>query len=297
MVDRETAGIGAAMAVGHGCRVFEFLDLLQGQHGRRPGCVIALPGNQGRAESAHDPGNIRPDDFAVRDLLKGPEDGVIVEGASLYNDIAPQLTGIRDLNDFVERIFNDGISQACGDVRDRSPFLLGLFDLGVHEHSAAGSQIDGVLRKERGFRKILYAVVQGLCEILDEGAAARGTGLIEHYVVHGVFPDADAFHVLSADIKDAVHVGIEELGRIIMGNGLHLSLIQKEGCFDQCLSVAGRTGRSDHHVLRHMGIGLLNGPDRRSERIAVVVVIEGIEQPAVLGDQCGLRRRGAGVDA
>ena len=38
----------------------------------------------------------------------------------------------------------------------------------------------------------------------------------------------DAFHVLAADVQDTVHVRIKEGSRVVMGDGLHLALIQHQ---------------------------------------------------------------------
>ena len=47
----------------------------------------------------------------------------------------------------------------------------------------------------------------------------------------------------------------------------------------------------------HVGIGVLDRTDRCRQGIAVIAVIEGIQQFSVLGNKCSFRRRGAGVDA
>ena len=39
----------------------------------------------------------------------------------------------------------------------------------------------------------------------------------------------NALHVLSADVQDTVHIGLKEGSRIVVGNGLHLPLIQLKG--------------------------------------------------------------------
>ena len=41
--------------------------------------------------------------------------------------------------------------------------------------------------------------------------------------------DLDAFHVLAADVQDAVYVRIKEGSCVVMGDGLHLALIQHQG--------------------------------------------------------------------
>ncbi len=133
------------------------------------------------------------------------------------------------------------------------------------------------MRGEQGcLREILDGVAQGLREVFDKRAASGGTGLVQLDVVDAVIADLDAFHVLSADIQHAVDVRIEKGGGIVMGDGLHLSLIEHQGGFDQRLAVSRGTGADDDRVFRHMGIGILDRTDRGGERIALVIVIERI---------------------
>ena len=40
--------------------------------------------------------------------------------------------------------------------------------------------------------------------------------------------DLNAFHILTADVQDAVYIRIKEGGGIIMGDGLNLTLVQHE---------------------------------------------------------------------
>ena len=73
--------------------------------------------------------------------------------------------------------------------------------------------------------------------------------------------DLDAFHILAADVQDAVYVRIKEGGSIVMGDGLHLALIQHQGGFDQRLAVTGGAGIDDSGVLRQQAVDLLDGAD------------------------------------
>ena len=296
-VDGEAAAVGTAAAAGHGRRIGEGLDLRKREHRGGLSGHMAVSGNESGAEGAHDAGDVRPDDFAVRDLLKAPKDRVVVEGAALDDDIASQFGGVGDLDDLIERIFDHGIGESGGNVRDGRAFLLGLLDLGIHEDCAARAQVDRVFREERGFCEVLDRVIQRLREVLNKGAAAGGAGLVEHHVVDGVIADADALHVLTADIEDAVHVGLEEAGGGVVRDGLDLAFVQLEGALNEGLPVTGGTGPCDAHALRHMRVSLFDRADGRGQRIPVIAVVEGVEQLPVLGDQRGLRGRAAGVDA
>ena len=177
-VDGEPAVIGAAPALCHAGLKFQGIDLIDGQHGGLIARGIVVPGDQGRAESAHDAGDVRADRLAAGDLFKASQDRVVVEGAALHHDLASQLGGVGHLDDLEQRVLDDGIGKAGGNVGNLGPFLLRLLHLGIHENRAAGSQIDGMLCEQGRLREILHAVIQGLRKGLDEGAAAGGAGLV-----------------------------------------------------------------------------------------------------------------------
>ena len=68
-----------------------------------------------------------------------------------------------------------------------------------------------------------------MAKVLDEGTAAGRTGFVELYAVHGAVFDLDAFHVLAADVQNAVYIRIKEGCGVVMGDGLHLALVQHQG--------------------------------------------------------------------
>ena len=236
-VDGQDAVVVAALAPGHGGGVLQADDVRKGQHGGHrlflrvllPFLGAALPGDQCRAEGAHDAGDVRTYRRAAGDLFKGPEHRVVVKGPSLGHHMAAQIPRLGDLDDFEQGVFDDGIGQACGDVRHRGPFLLGLLDVGVHEDRAALAKVRGIFCKQSLPCKILHGIVQGFCKGFNKGAAAGGAGLVQLNGVHGAVFDADTFHVLSADVQDAVHLRIKKGGGIVMGDGLHLPLVQHKG--------------------------------------------------------------------
>ena len=296
MVDGQAAVVGAA-AAGRQCGLeVEILDLVEGQHGGLLPAVPALAGDQGSAEGAHDAGDVGPGDLAAGDGLHAAQNGVVIEGAALDDDIFAKLGGIRHLDDLEEGIFDDGVGEAGGDVGDIRALLLGLLDAGIHKDGAAGPQVDGVLREQGRLGEILDGKIQGFGEGLDKGAAARGTGLVEQDIVDGVVLDADALHVLAADIQDAVYLGVEKGRGVVVGDGLDLALVQQEGRLEQGLAVAGRAAADDPGVRGQKAADLRHGGDGRQQGAAVIIAVEGIEQASVLADQGQLGGRGAGVD-
>ena len=131
-----------------------------------------------------------------------------------------------------------------------------LFYLGIHKHRTAGAQVNGMRRKKSGLCEILYAVIQRFCKGFNKGTAAGRTGFIQLYAVHGLILDLNAFHVLSADVQNAVHLRIKECGSVIMCYGLHFAVIQKKSGFHQRFAIAGRTGAHNFNTLGEGGINL-----------------------------------------
>ena len=60
--------------------------------------------------------------------------------------------------------------------------------------------------------------------------------------------DLDTFHVLAADVQNAVYVFVKERGSIVVGDSLHRTLIQHQGSFDQRFPVTGGAGVDDMGV-------------------------------------------------
>ena len=178
LVYRESAAVGAASALCHAGLVFQGAELFVGEHGGFVAFLVALSGDEGSAEGAHDACNIGADGLAACDLFKAPQHRVVIEGAALHHDLAAQLGGVGNLDDLEEGVFDHGIGQPRRDVGDAGPLLLGLLHSGIHEHGAAGAQIDGMLCKDGGLCEIFYTVVERLGKGFDEGAAAGGAGLV-----------------------------------------------------------------------------------------------------------------------
>ena len=82
-------------------------DLFDGKHGRLFAWSIAFSGNEGCAEGTHDPCNIGTDGLAAGDPFKASENGIVVEGAALYNNTPAQIAGTGDLDHLEQSVFND----------------------------------------------------------------------------------------------------------------------------------------------------------------------------------------------
>ena len=294
-VDGQTAAVRAALAVGHFGRVFQCVDLIDRQHGGRLACKT-VPGDQSSAKGTHDTGNIRADGLTVRNTFKTAQHRIVIKGAALHHDMMAEFSGIGHFNDFVQGVFDDGVGKTGGDIGNGRAFFLRLLYLGIHENRAAGAQVDRVLGKQGFFGKILYGIVQGLCEVFNKGTAAGRAGFVQQDAFHSVVFDLDAFHVLAADIQDTVHIRIKESGGGIMGDRLHFSFIEEQCGLDQFFAVTGRTCVDDMGFLRHVRVDFLNGADRSGQRISLIVGIERMQEGAVFTDKGCFGRRGAGID-
>ena len=83
---------------------------------------------QRAAVSAHQTGDVRPDNFGVEFLLEGPQHRVVVEGAALSDDMFAQGPRIGGPDDFIQGVFYDADRQARGDFVNRRAILLRLLD-------------------------------------------------------------------------------------------------------------------------------------------------------------------------
>ena len=295
-IDGEHTVVGAAAAADSLGGIGQVDDVLQGQHGGALSLVVAA-GNEGRAESAHEPRDIRADDLRSGNGFEGPKHRLIVEGAALDHNMAAQLLGGAQLDDLKQGVFDDGIGKPRGNIGDLGSFLLSLLHVGIHEYGAAGAQVHGILGKQGLFGKALRRIAQGIGEVFNKGAAAGGAGLVEHDGVHRPVFQADALHVLAADVQHAVYLGVKEAGGGAVGDGLHLSLVQGEGGLQEGLAVARGAGPGDPGGARKHGFQVPDGGLGRLDGISLVVGVEGIQQLPFLADEGQLGGGGSGIDA
>ena len=80
---------------------------------------------------------------------------------------------------------------------------------------------------------------QGAGEIVQEAAAARGTGLVQLDGGDGAVLHAEALHVLAADIEKEFHAGNEEIGGAVVRDGFDFPGVDAEGGLKEGLSVTG----------------------------------------------------------
>ena len=163
--DGQQTVIFTAAASGGLCREGQGGDGVKIQRGSRL-AAVAVAGNQRRAESAHQPGDIRTHRVHAGDALESAQHRLIVEGAALHHDVLAQLAGVGQLDDLEQGVFDDGVGKTGRNVRHRRALLLGLLHVGVHEHGAAGAQIHRMLREQGFVGKLRRREAQRIGEIL-----------------------------------------------------------------------------------------------------------------------------------
>ena len=170
--------------------------------GRLPVPALRLPlGQQRRADGAHLAGVGRPGDLPAQILLQGPEDRVVFEGAALHHHVLAQGVGVGDAHHLREHILDDGPAQARHDVVGAAAVFLLRDDGAVHEHRAAAAQVRRVLGPERRIGDLVHWNAQGHGEILQKGAAAGGTGLVQGDVGDDVPVQHNGLHCGRANVQ------------------------------------------------------------------------------------------------
>ena len=88
--------------------------------------IVALSCNQSRTEGTHDTGDVRADCLTAGDLLKAAENRIVVEGTALHDHVFSEVGGIGDLDNLKQGVFDDGVSQSGGNIRNGSALFLRL---------------------------------------------------------------------------------------------------------------------------------------------------------------------------
>ena len=297
IVDGELAVVGAAAAADVFLRHGEVRDVLGGKNGRGAVGAGAIAGEQGRTVGAHAAGDVGTHGMNAGELLKRAQRGIGHKGAALDDHLAADLLGVAQLNDLEQGILDDGIGQAGRDVAHRGAFLLRLLDARIHKDRAAAAQVDGGLGMDGGIGERAHVHVHRHGETLDKAAAARRAGLVEHDVLDDAVLDAQALHVLAADVQDKLDAGQECLGAAQVRNGLDLAGIGLEGLDEQRLAVARGGHVADGAAGGDVVVEIGHDDLGRAQDVAVVVAVPGVQQLAVLAHERGLHGGGAGVDA
>ena len=292
--DRQHTAVGAAAAAQRLRLVLQRFDLRERKHrGLLP--MVVAAGDQRRAERAHESRNVGTDCLRAGDPLKRAQHSLVVKGAALHDNVRAKLTRVGELDDLIERVFDDGIGKPRRNIRHARALLLRLLDVGVHEYRAARAEIDRVRREQRFLGKALGAVAERSGKVLDERAAAGRARLVEQHIVHAAVVQLDALHVLPADVQHAVHLRIKEGGGGAVSDGLDLALVEREGRLQQRLAVAGRALAQDVRTLRQLARERGDGALRRLNGTALIVRVVRPQQLAAFADERELCRGRASV--
>ena len=295
--NRHLAVVLAQAAGLTGCVDAEAFKGLDRGQGRGPLPRVVHARGQGGAVRAHEARDVGAHNLAAGEQLEGAQHRVVEESAALDDDALTQVRGLLELDDLVEGVTHDGVGQAGADVAHVRAFLLRLLDGGVHEHRAAGAQIHGGLGLHSHAREGPHVCAHRLGEGLQEGAAARGAGLVDGDGVHRVVADAQVLHVLAADVDDGGDAGADEFGGAVVSHRLDLALVHGQGGLDEAFAVAGRARAADLAALGQRASHGAHDVDGGSHWVALVGGIVS-EHDAVLGvDDDGLDRRRTRVDA
>ena len=297
VVDGELAVVGATAAADMLLRHGKVRDVLSRKDGRGAIGTGAIAGEQGRTIGAHAAGDVWAHGMHAGELLKRTQRGVGHKGAALDDHLAANLLGVAQLNNLEQGILDDGIGQTGRDVAHRGAFLLRLLDARVHKDRAAAAQIDRGLGMDGGIGERAHVHVHRDGEALDKATATRRAGLVEHDVLDNAVLDAQALHVLAADVQDKLDAGQECLGAAQVRDGLNLAGIGLEGLDEQCLAVARGGHVADGAACRDMVVEIGHDDLGRAQDVTVVVAVPGVQQLAVLAHERGLHGGGTGVDA
>lgn len=123
---------------------------------------------------------------------------------------------------------------------------------------------------------LLQSPVHNSSEILqgfDKGTATEHASL-SCATVNSLVTDLDTFHILTADIQDAVYFRIKESSCVIMGNGFDFTFVKKKCRFDQGFAVTGGAGKSNFCIFRKKAVNLLDGVDGGFQRVSVVTAVK-----------------------
>ena len=297
VVDGQAAVVLAAVAAGMRDVVAEAAERVQTEHRAFARDERALgAGMQRRTVGAHQAGDVRADDVGLQLVFKRAQHRVVEERAALHDDVTAQVLRAGAADDLVQRVLDDGDGQSGGDVGHIRAVLLRLLDGGIHEHRAAGAEVDRLARRQTELGELCDVIAQRVGERLQEGAAAGGASLVEEDVVDDAVVDLEAFDVLAADVDDEIDVGHEGLRGGEVRHGFHQAEVHAERAADEVFAVAGDRARADCPV-RMLRAQIGQEAAHMRHGIAGVGLIAGEQQLAVLGDDDGLDRRRAGVDA
>ena len=257
----------------------------------------AAAGEQGRAVGPHEPGDVGAAHMMVKEPFHDPQQGIVQKRAPLHQHAVPKFGGRAQAQDFVQRVAGHGVAQPGGDVADVRAFLLRLFDLGIHEHGTARSQIHGMPGEQGGAHERLHAQVEAAGECFEEGPASGGAGFVEGHARDEAVPRLEALHILAADVDDVRRIGHEAAGGLQVGHRFHVGGQRAEGGLRELRAVARGYAGLDPRAFGQLRLNLLDDVDGGGQRAAFVGRIRGPYDFSIVVHQRRFDGGGTGVYA
>ncbi len=196
---------------------------------------------EGTSVGTHQLRHIAASHLGMRQQLKGSHHGVISHRAALYHYLASQVLIAMQFEHLVEAVLDYGVGNAGGDVGNAGALSEHLLHLRVHKYGAASAQVARSLRLAGELGEILYRVAHVVGKGLDEGSAARRTGLIELHSHHSSLLHEDGFHVLSADVEDETYVWHQRCGSPLVGHRLDNAAVEPKCGLYELFAIASGT--------------------------------------------------------
>ena len=174
-------GCGLGLGLGCGLSLGLFLGPIGlNHHIQVVGLILIVhAGGEGRAERAHEAGDVRSGDFAFGEQFERAQHGVVEERTALDHHSVAEFAGIAQLDDLVQGVAHHGVAQAGSDVLDGGAFLLRLLDRGVHEHGATRTEVHRMGGSQSLLREFLNRQAHGHGEGLQERTTAGRAGLVD----------------------------------------------------------------------------------------------------------------------
>jgi hypothetical protein len=122
-------------------------------------------GKERDSDRSHFPGIGSPNNSFSRVLFQGAENGVVLKGSALDNQLVAQRGKVRDTNHFGKHIFHDRSAKTSHNIFRAFPVLLFGNDAAVHEYSAPTSQFSRVPGVESYLRYFGNVESEGFCKV------------------------------------------------------------------------------------------------------------------------------------
>ena len=207
-----------------------------------------VAGDKGGTIGSHKAGHVRAEHVDARNFFKGAQDGVVVKGSALDDNLCSDVAGAAQFYYFEQRVLDYRIRKACGNVGDRGSFLLRLLYAAVHKDGAAASQVHRLLCGQSLLAKLADVHSHRAGKVVQEASAAGRASLVKLDRRNRAVLHAKALHVLAADVQKEFNAGNKKVGRPKVSDCLNLAGVNAQGRLEKRLAVTGGNGARDVNV-------------------------------------------------